>query len=186
MYRLTPLPRETGIDRVFAGGDAVTGPASVIGAVASGRRAASAISQRLGLPMPSPDKISNGDELGFASGIWRESPAVGETVVSPETRRSDLEDAATISPEQALAEAGRCFNCGCAAVSPADLPPALVALEAVVHTDRRQLPAEDFFKAGQASSTALEPGEIVVRITVPKPGADTVWSFEKFRRREGH
>ncbi len=47
----------------------------------------------------------------------------------------------------------------------ADYPSAVLALGATVHTDRRAIAAEDFFQGMFA--TALEPGELIVRISFP-------------------
>ena len=58
----------------------------------------------------------------------------------------------------------------------ADYPAAVLALNAVVHTTKRSIKADDFFTG--MFETALEPGEIVTRIAFPlaeKAG------YEKFR-----
>jgi carbon-monoxide dehydrogenase medium subunit len=49
----------------------------------------------------------------------------------------------------------------------ADYPAACLALGATIHTDRRQIAADDFFKG--MFETALEPGEIITRIAFPVP-----------------
>jgi carbon-monoxide dehydrogenase medium subunit len=49
----------------------------------------------------------------------------------------------------------------------ADYPAALVALGATVQTDKRSIPAESFFSG--LYETALEPGELVVSVSFPKP-----------------
>lgn len=49
----------------------------------------------------------------------------------------------------------------------ADYPAAVLALDAVVVTDRREIAAEEFFQGMFA--TALEPGEIIVRLKFPVP-----------------
>ena len=49
----------------------------------------------------------------------------------------------------------------------ADYPAAVLALGATIHTDKRQILAEDFFQG--MFSTALEDGEVVVRIAFPVP-----------------
>jgi len=49
----------------------------------------------------------------------------------------------------------------------ADYPAALLALGAIVHTDKRAIPADDFFQG--MFTTALEPGELIVRIAFPAP-----------------
>ncbi len=57
----------------------------------------------------------------------------------------------------------------------ADYPAALVALGATVHTTSREITAEDFFTA--MFETALEEGEMIVKVTFPIPqGA----AYEKF------
>jgi carbon-monoxide dehydrogenase medium subunit len=49
----------------------------------------------------------------------------------------------------------------------ADYPAALIALNAAVHTSARTLPAADFFTG--MFETALEPGEVVVRVDFQTP-----------------
>jgi carbon-monoxide dehydrogenase medium subunit len=49
----------------------------------------------------------------------------------------------------------------------ADYPSAVLALDATVHTDRRSIPADEFFTG--LYSTALEEGEILVRISFRRP-----------------
>jgi carbon-monoxide dehydrogenase medium subunit len=49
----------------------------------------------------------------------------------------------------------------------ADYPAAVVGLGAIVHTDRRSIAGDDFFKG--MFETALEPAEIVTRISFPIP-----------------
>jgi carbon-monoxide dehydrogenase medium subunit len=58
----------------------------------------------------------------------------------------------------------------------ADYPAALVALGATVHTDKRELAAENFFTG--MFETALEPAEIVTSVRFPKPQAAC---YQKFR-----
>jgi carbon-monoxide dehydrogenase medium subunit len=49
----------------------------------------------------------------------------------------------------------------------ADYPAALVALKAVVKTDRREIPAADFFEG--LFETPLEEDELIVSVTFTKP-----------------
>ncbi len=49
----------------------------------------------------------------------------------------------------------------------ADYPAAVLGLNAVVKTDRREIAADDYFLA--LFETALEPGEIVLSVSFPKP-----------------
>lgn len=58
----------------------------------------------------------------------------------------------------------------------ADYPAALVALNAVIHTNTRTLAAEDFFTG--MFETALAPGELVMKVVFPKPKRS---AFAKFR-----
>jgi len=60
----------------------------------------------------------------------------------------------------------------------ADYPAALVALGATIATDRRQIPAEDFFKG--LFETALARDELVTAIHIPKPKRA---AYEKFAHR---
>jgi CO/xanthine dehydrogenase FAD-binding subunit len=70
------------------------------------------------------------------------------------------------------------------AVSPSDLAPALIALEAKVITTRREIKAEDFFAAGPMKSTILDPDEIVTEIQIPLPQPESSTSYLKFRLRQ--
>lgn len=58
----------------------------------------------------------------------------------------------------------------------ADYPAALVALGATVHTNERQIAAEDFFTG--LFETALQPGEIVTKVAFPKAKRS---GYAKFR-----
>ncbi|MGO1077545.1 FAD binding domain-containing protein [Inquilinus sp. CA228] len=58
----------------------------------------------------------------------------------------------------------------------ADYPAAVLALGAIVVTDRRRIPAEDFFTG--LYETALGPGEIITRIACPIPDSA---GYAKFR-----
>jgi carbon-monoxide dehydrogenase medium subunit len=67
----------------------------------------------------------------------------------------------------------------------ADLPATLLALDAtfVVRgaNGMRSVPAAEFFKS--IFETALEPGELLTEIQVPKPANPAAWSFQKFNKR---
>ena len=174
--------QQTSRPEILAGGDAVTGPASVAGALASGARAAAGLIARWG---ERPEKAGAGQGLHcFSPQALDPSEPVREEIKDPARRTLVDEDAATVSPEEALAEAGRCFDCGCVAVSPADVPPALLALEATMVTSKREVPAEEFFRAVKMGSTALEPDEIVTGVWLPKASSGAKWGFQKFRIRK--
>ena len=67
----------------------------------------------------------------------------------------------------------------------ADLPATLLALDATLvvrgESGTRSVPAAEFFKG--IFETALEPGELLTEIQVPKPAAPAAWSFQKFNKR---
>jgi aerobic carbon-monoxide dehydrogenase medium subunit len=66
-----------------------------------------------------------------------------------------------------------------------DLPASLLALDAVFvargPSGTRSVPAAEFFRG--IFETALEPGELLTEIQVPKPPAPGAWSFQKFTKR---
>jgi aerobic carbon-monoxide dehydrogenase medium subunit len=67
----------------------------------------------------------------------------------------------------------------------ADLPATLLALDATFvikgPSGPRIVAAAEFFKG--IFETALEPGELLTEIQVPKPAAPAAWSFQKFNKR---
>jgi carbon-monoxide dehydrogenase medium subunit len=69
--------------------------------------------------------------------------------------------------------------------SASDLPASLLALEATFVVrgtgSTRNIPAGDFFQG--FFETALEPGELLTEIRVPKPASPSAWSFQKFTKR---
>lgn len=58
----------------------------------------------------------------------------------------------------------------CASASPSDIAPALIALGALLHTDRRVLPVERLYRLPTPDDrrlTTLEPDELILEIEVP-------------------
>ncbi len=176
-----PVTQATPIQGVFAGGDAVSGPATVVEAIAAGRRAALGINAFLGTADPGtrrPPKLLN----RFAESAPAPS-ARQEVEPRPAGERTwDEEDLKGLDADQVSNEADRCFNCGCVAVSPSDLAPVLTALGARIVTTKRTVPAEAFFAAGLLSSTVLEDGELVTGVFIPSE-EDLRTSYLKFRIR---
>jgi heterodisulfide reductase subunit A len=110
---------QTNVAHIFAGGDAVTGPATVIEAVAAGHRAANGIMAYLeGIPME--EELSGFQEKGIDECTWSEIP--GDCVPSSRAVLSHMdptlraqcfdEESQTFTEESAQAEAERCLNCG--------------------------------------------------------------------------
>jgi formate dehydrogenase major subunit len=119
----------TGVDGVFAGGDASTGPAVAIDAIAWGRRAALSIDQYLAVGRParvvpgfSSRKENFGEiraaDLPAASAVRRakqgERP-VDERIAIFEEVEETLDDA------QVRQETERCLQCGCSAAADCEL-----------------------------------------------------------------
>ena len=185
------VTQETALPGVFAGGDVVSGPSTVIAAMAAGRRAADAIERHLGGSGAAAERgADQGADPGravlssFNSEFLARTPRAAAEEHHAGTAAFDQEEASTAPWEQVEFEANRCFNCGCVAVTPSDLAPVLVALGAQVKTTRRTLDAGQFFRARLAGSTALEAGELVEEVRLPLPAAGTRQAFSKFRIRK--
>jgi xanthine dehydrogenase YagS FAD-binding subunit len=64
----------------------------------------------------------------------------------------------------------------CASAHPSDPAAALLALGTTLRTDRRELPLGDLYRLpteDDRNVTALEPGELILELDVPKPEAST-------------
>jgi NADPH-dependent glutamate synthase beta subunit-like oxidoreductase/CO/xanthine dehydrogenase FAD-binding subunit len=174
----------TGTKGVFAGGDIVRGSRTVIEAIASAREAVHDIERFLGRRKPR-NKRQNAEPV-FSDSTFRDTPraVVGELSVSDRLKTIDVEDVLGSSMSDIEAEAGRCFNCGCLAVAPSDIAVALVALDAVVVTSRREIPAEILFRASATSSTILETDELIREVYIPETPGGTRQAYKKFTVRE--
>ena len=73
---------------------------------------------------------------------------------------------------------------GCLAVSPSDIAVALVAMNGCIITTKRDLAAQEFFKATATSSTVLEVDELIREIQVPRPPVAAKQRYEKFTLRK--
>jgi len=119
LIRVNPETMATDREGVFAGGDAVTGPASVIEAIAAGRKAASWIDQYLGglgiidealaPPEQVPERSPAEEALGKL-GKDPERPKVGLIPVEKALTGFD-KDELGLSEEEALVETTRCLKC---------------------------------------------------------------------------
>jgi len=163
----------TNLPGVFAGGDAVSGPASVIHAIAAGRRAARALDIYLKGGHTQPEKSAHAAvvpllALNAKCGAHSLRAAHGESGLTPEALRK---------------EAARCVDCSCVAVNASDLAPALAALGARIKTTKRTIAAEEFFTAGVLRSTVLDHDELVEEILVPAPPPGCAQGYHKFRIR---
>jgi NADPH-dependent glutamate synthase beta subunit-like oxidoreductase len=172
---------------VWAGGDVVTGPATVVEAIATGRRAAAAMdiylkgkatAQDKDEKTPEPFLKFNSDYLTKTHRVQMPKRPVGERTIA-------VEDTLGLGLREIQGEANRCFNCSCVSVSPSDMGVVLVALGARVEIAGprgvRTVSVEDFFGSLR---TTLEPDEMVTHIQVPQPPDGARQTFLKFRLRE--
>jgi NADPH-dependent glutamate synthase beta subunit-like oxidoreductase len=152
----------TAMKGVFAAGDAVYGPVSVVTAIASGRDAAASIA-------------------AFLTGK-RKTAIKGKGFVQTGFHPAALQRSART--DEAACEAQRCLNCSCIAVNASDIAPALIVLGANIVTTQRTISAEDLFSVAYNQTTVLEPGEIVKEIVIPDlPSPGRRQNYLKFRIR---
>ncbi len=176
----------TNIAGIFAGGDVVTGPATVVEAIAAGRKAAASIETYLagGTSRKTAARKTASEPLRpINDGALKISERATVQEVPPSRRCMDSEDYVTLDDRKVGLEAHRCLDCSCVAVNASDVAPALVALGATITTTRRTIAAEDFFTVDLMSTTVLAADELVTGIFVPSPAPGTRFSFQKFRIR---
>jgi len=114
---------------VWAGGDAVTGPDSVIRAIAAGRKAASSIDKYLGGGGIIDEELTQERQIGMCAGMTEEDFAGRARVEMPclhpeQVTGNFTEVELGLTEAGAVAEGKRCFQCGVRLqISPALLPP---------------------------------------------------------------
>ncbi len=108
MIEVDPVTLQTNLEGVFAGGDAVRGPGSIVEAMAQGRKAARSI-----------DRYLRGHDLHEDREPEREkpSPIRSELPEKERDKRESLPDMVRpmgpgLSAEEAMEEARRCLSCG--------------------------------------------------------------------------
>ncbi|MBI4816076.1 MAG: FAD-dependent oxidoreductase [Deltaproteobacteria bacterium] len=148
---VNPKTQSTPIEGLFAGGDFVTGPSTVVEAIASGRRAALAIDSYLNRKpvaldgsqsRPATHATPNPFDLGVLSQMSALRPPVAadfahEPVpsepIKPRTARPNLRVAdfreveLGLGEEEGRQEASRCMSCSCSAFDTCALRPLLSA-----------------------------------------------------------
>jgi hypothetical protein len=174
---------------VFAGGDFVTGPATVIAAIDTGRKAARSIDQYLrGTGTQYEEKDTEVVNLPdkFNSSYLKKTSRVGtpELPVAKRVQSVDVEDVGSLDLRAVQTEANRCFNCSCLAVNSSDMAPALIALGAKIKTTKRVIEADKFFTVNRDKTTVLDHDEIVTEFEIPIPSANTRYTFTKFALRK--
>jgi NADPH-dependent glutamate synthase beta subunit-like oxidoreductase/CO/xanthine dehydrogenase FAD-binding subunit len=171
---------------IFAGGDCVTGPSTVIQAITSGRNAAESIDRYLGGKGIRKYQASDGTQprkfdKDYLQPTIRNNAS--ELAISERVKSMELEETGNMEQEKVIEEAGRCFNCGCLAVNSSDIAPVLIALDAKIRTTRRSIDAEHFFSVKGDNSTIIE-NEIVTEIELPPMKTMARSKFIKFALRK--
>jgi heterodisulfide reductase subunit A-like polyferredoxin len=109
-----PLTLETSLPGIFAGGDVVSGPATVVDAIAAGKRAAVSIDRYL---RGEDLKVGREEEVKLVEEVPKEGVEKRARQVIPllpvEKRIRSFEEVETgFTEEMALQEAERCLSCG--------------------------------------------------------------------------
>jgi NADPH-dependent glutamate synthase beta subunit-like oxidoreductase/coenzyme F420-reducing hydrogenase delta subunit len=115
--RVDPVTLTTNREGVFAGGDAVTGPATVVQALATGRQAAFRIDEYLQHRYPLVDKgekeVLVGDLFPKTIEAIRKLSRLEPPILSPEERAREFEPVELVYDwGSAVNEARRCLRCG--------------------------------------------------------------------------
>jgi NADH-quinone oxidoreductase subunit F len=109
--KVDPLTFKTGADKIFAGGDCVTGPSSVIEAIAAGQKAAVRIDKMLGgraeLPPDTGFSLRRPDET-VSQPLERVQQ---KNIPLSHRKRGFAEVVLGLDRTEAIAEAGRCLRC---------------------------------------------------------------------------
>jgi NADPH-dependent glutamate synthase beta subunit-like oxidoreductase/CO/xanthine dehydrogenase FAD-binding subunit len=182
-----PNTQATNVAGIFAGGSVTHGPATVIEAIASGRKAAAAIDGYLKGKTQTQDTDKKTPEpfLTFNSDYLKKTPRVQMPKRPVAERSIAVEDTLGLDLGDIAQEANRCFNCGCVSVGPSDMGVVLLVLGAQVAIAGpggvRTVPIEDFFGSLRTTLTA---DEMVTQIQVPQPPKGAKQTFLKFRLRE--
>ncbi|MBC3798244.1 FAD-dependent oxidoreductase [Acetobacterium tundrae] len=175
----------TSREGVFAGGDATTGPATVIKGIANGHKAANGMNKYLGVVEAHIFHNMISEDEGFITfdpeGLKVKTAAKLKEI--PADKRSiDKEDAFSLSVEEVLKEASRCMNCGCYAVNASDISPVLIAMDATIITNKKKIKAVDFFTIKLNSVDMLDLDELVKAIFIPDMSSFQT-HYEKLRIR---
>jgi heterodisulfide reductase subunit A-like polyferredoxin len=110
MIQVNPISLETGLKGIFAGGDMVTGPGTIIESMAQGRRAALSIDRYLRAENLFQGREREGTQISSLRSLLPYSKRMEREVLPDMVKPS----AASLTSEGAIEEAKRCLNCaGC-------------------------------------------------------------------------
>ncbi len=144
LMAVDPLTLATSLPGVFAGGDAVSGPATVIDALAAGRRAAISIDRYLNRKPLDSGREGVGTQISplkvEVEGLEKQPAAVMPELPVDSRRISMGEVELGFSADQASKEASRCVACGCQVCLKKTGCPAISVTEDEVKIDDSQCP----------------------------------------------
>jgi indolepyruvate ferredoxin oxidoreductase, alpha subunit len=144
LIKADPLTLATNIPGVFAGGDAVSGPATAVEALAAGRKAAISIDRYLKGEDLKERREGEGTHISplqvetedIAKRSRREMPLLAEGRRSNNMTEVEL----GYTREQAAEEAARCLHCGCEKCMAETGCPAIMVEDGKVSIDSSQCP----------------------------------------------
>jgi formate dehydrogenase major subunit len=118
---VNPKTMQTSVDKVFSGGDCVTGPATAVQAIGAGRRAAEAIDHFLTTGYVKEKNTNFNCSRGTLEDLpkweFEEMPRIPRAPmpgIAAAKRVKDFAEVETgLAEETAKTEAGRCLKCGC-------------------------------------------------------------------------
>ncbi|UCG44458.1 MAG: FAD-dependent oxidoreductase [candidate division WOR-3 bacterium] len=150
VFKVEQLTLETSMPGVFAGGDVVSGPASVIEAVAHGHEAAISIDRYIrgqdlaaSREKPKLEPARTEESAGYRCGVRQQERALERQTTVDRRLKGFDEIALGFDEETAVTEAKRCLNCGVCS----DCWQCVEACEAEA-IDHDMSPAEDEIQVG--------------------------------------
>lgn len=168
----------TGMEGVYAGGDGVTGPSSVVQAMASGRALARTVHMDLGQEvLTGPDTVRPQDR-DFPE-IPQDIPSLARTIMperQPGARKESFTEVALgLNESQVLFESERCLQCGVCSECLL-CTDACQAIRAIDHAERETTHREHAGVLIIADPEAAPPikGEDVIRAYGPKAAKSNV------------
>lgn len=117
VFKADPVTLETSAKGIFAGGDSISGPASIIQAVAAGKRAAESIDRYIKNDDMRSNRFSDtikplpDDLLPSVKDVEKKPRAMPVNIAVEKRSGNFTEVECGLTEEQALAECERCLNC---------------------------------------------------------------------------
>jgi CO/xanthine dehydrogenase FAD-binding subunit len=177
LIKVSDETQMTSQNGILAGGDATTGPATVVNAVANGRKAVKGMNKFLNIE--NGITVKEEEFTTFNKETIKLHNAVILTGKPPAERTISEEDTLGLSQKEMGSEAGRCMNCACYSVNASDIAPVLMVLDARIKTTKREFTADDFCGKKYSNIDNLESDELVTEIVIPFTRGKM--DYDKFR-----